>query len=97
MFPLTITAKTDVVVQWKGKQSLKSDGYPKLVQQEKKFLLQTSNKTGYIRMVFDDLDLSPGSFLQVGLSYIYLGYENNPKDSSAKSNHPQKLTRSDEL
>ena len=62
---LNNAAEISITVPWDKKESLKSEGYPQLKQQEKKFLLQTTNNTGYIRMVFDDLDLPPGSFLQV--------------------------------
>ena len=66
---LNNAAEISITVPWDKKESLKSEGYPQLKQRERKFLLQTTNNTGYIRMVFDDLDLPPDSFLKVSLHF----------------------------
>ena len=47
-----------------------SGGFPRLSHErtvESVFLLRTEDGEGYLRLEFDDLDLPPGSILQVGV------------------------------
>ncbi len=65
-----------VNVQDSGTVTLKSPGFPGILMstEPKSYAIQTKDAKGHIRMIFDDLDLPVGSYLQVymGLHMLLL-------------------------